>query len=89
VQVKNKPREGGWEHAFILGSMVCTVANNSHWSRGERIPIILGRGGGPIYPWINVVKNCIRELGLIIDISKVAKWPGGDGTVSDISICRF
>jgi hypothetical protein len=28
VQVKNKPRYGGSEHAFILGSMVYTVANN-------------------------------------------------------------
>jgi hypothetical protein len=37
VQVKNKPCDEGTEHAFILGSMVCTVANTygvwpeCHW----------------------------------------------------------
>jgi hypothetical protein len=29
VQVKNKPRDGGTKHAFILGSVVCTVANRT------------------------------------------------------------
>jgi hypothetical protein len=28
VQVKNKPCDRGTEHAFILGSMDCTVANS-------------------------------------------------------------
>jgi hypothetical protein len=28
LQVKNKPRDGEMEHAFILESMDCTVANN-------------------------------------------------------------
>jgi hypothetical protein len=38
VQVKNKPCDRGSEHAFILGSMVCTVANNKmfHGAGGER-----------------------------------------------------
>jgi hypothetical protein len=30
LQVKNKPRDGESEHAFILGSMVCTVVKNCH-----------------------------------------------------------
>jgi hypothetical protein len=38
VQVKNKPCDRGSEHAFILGSMVCTVANNKmfHGASGEK-----------------------------------------------------
>ncbi len=28
VQVKNKPRDEGTEHAFILGSIDCTVVNS-------------------------------------------------------------
>jgi hypothetical protein len=28
IQVKNKPCDGETEHAFILGSMDCTVANS-------------------------------------------------------------
>jgi hypothetical protein len=28
LQVKNKPHDTKSEHAFILGSMDCTVANN-------------------------------------------------------------
>jgi hypothetical protein len=28
LQVKNKPHDGESEHAFILGSMGCTVADN-------------------------------------------------------------
>ncbi len=30
LQVKNKPRDEESEHAFILGSMDCTVVNNIH-----------------------------------------------------------
>ncbi len=32
MQVKNKPLAGGPEHAFILGSMVHTVANKDFLS---------------------------------------------------------
>jgi hypothetical protein len=31
LQAKNKPREGETEHAFILGSMDCTVANTNFY----------------------------------------------------------
>jgi hypothetical protein len=40
LQVKNKPRDGEAEHAFILESMDCTVANNySMYSTQVSLPL--------------------------------------------------
>jgi hypothetical protein len=37
LQVKNKPRDGETEHAFILGSMDCMVANNYKYNFSYQI----------------------------------------------------
>jgi hypothetical protein len=42
LKVKNEPRDGEMEHAFILGSMDCTVMNN-HDATKENLTIPIKR----------------------------------------------